>query len=260
MLRLSNADVEEAERKNAGPSDEPELDDAADETVCRSFFDLRQRTLLGMDQVSAFHIVSLGLLRKLQASSKGIVLYREVEDCLNRYLRLLDADMQKFVSLHEILRDAVDENERRTKSSEKQGDGANEAAAAASAAALQLLHEGMREIAVVLLACSKMQTRALDLKTVAQRSISDDRSGTPGSVSFGRFAEFVEKALALLDQLRRKHEELQQLRIRAMACTADARVAAASAGGASSASGSASPAAAASGAPTAVAACEGRRE
>jgi len=120
-----------------------------------------------------------------------------------------------------------------------------------------LLNEGMREIAVVLLACSKMQTRALDLKTVAQRSVSDDKSG---SVSFGKFAEFVEKALALLDQLKRKHEELQQLRIRAMACTADARAALA----AVTTSGSASSAQGGSASPTqasgAGAASEGRRE
>merc|ERR1712194_109948 len=71
------------------------------------------------------------------------------------------------------------------------------------------LTEGMREIAVVLLACGEMQRRALDLKMGAQRSIADSFANTPPLVSFAKFADFLEEA--------------QQQRMRAMASVAEAR-------------------------------------
>merc|ERR1719356_259479 len=117
----------------------------AEEDIIRSFFELRQRALVGMDQVSAFLIVALGLLRKLRTNAKGSVLYGEVEDALGRYFRLLDADMQKFATLHETLREPADK-------ASLNADGCKEAVAA-SQTARALLHNGMKEIAAVLLAC-----------------------------------------------------------------------------------------------------------
>ncbi|CAJ1367270.1 unnamed protein product, partial [Effrenium voratum] len=136
-MRLCNADVEEAERNHQESLDD--FDEAGqDEDGCRSFFDLRQRTLSGMDLMPAFRIVVLGLLRKLKNNTKDCILYSEVEDALGRYFRVLDADMQRFASLHEILRDAADKARESTR---------REAAPSVTHAA-NLLLEGMREIAV----------------------------------------------------------------------------------------------------------------
>lgn len=208
-MRLYNADVEEAERNYQPGVDELELEDEEPDS-CRSFFDLRQRTLIGMDQMSAFRIVALGVLRKFRTNAKGSVLYSEVEDALGRCFRLLDADTQRFASLHETLRDAADKQDRPDRAN-------NSAAVAALDTAKSILLECMREIAVVLLACGEMQRRALDLKMSAQRSISESRVDVPPLVSFSKFADFLEEALAVCDQLRKKHEELQQQRMRAMA-------------------------------------------
>jgi len=216
-MRLYNIDVEESDRKADLQTEEPELEDRGDGETCRSFFELRQRTLTGMDQLSAIRIVALGLVRKLHASTRGAVLYAEVEDALNRYLRLLDVDMQRFASLHETLRDAAEKHGGVMPRNSFTGGGD------ANSPAIVLFREGMEEIAVVLLACDKMQRRALDLKLGAQRSISEGAQRS--TVSFARLAEFLEDALAVCDQLRRKHEELQALRIRAMASAAEARAA-----------------------------------
>lgn len=231
-MRLHNSDVDEAERSGPHDHDEDELE--FEEEEVESFFDLRQRTLVGMDQMSAFRIVALGVLRKLRTNLKGSVLYGEVEDALGRYFRLLDGDMQKFASLHETLRDAADRQDPKATGAER----------TALAAAQSILLEAMREIAVVLLACGEMQRRALDLKMMAQRSISEQRTGPP-LISFSKFAEFLEEALAVCDQLRRKHEELHQQRMRAMAGVAEARVAAAAASSSSSAGAAAASSAAA---------------
>merc|ERR1712194_440394 len=185
-----------------------ELEEEEDDGACRSFFDLRQRCLVGLDQGSAFRVVALAAVRKLRTNVKGSVLYSEVEDALNRYCRLLEADMQKFATLHETLQDAAERKD---------------GGPALPHESRKTLTEGMREIAVVLLACGEMQRRALDLKMGAQRSIADSFADTPPLVSFAKFADFLEEALAVSDQLRRKHEELQQQRMRAMASVAEAR-------------------------------------
>lgn len=224
-MRLYNADEAESDRRRQW--EDPELDDEAEDACC-TFFDLRQRTLVGLDPTSAFRIVALGLLRKLRTNSRGTVLYGEIEDALGRYFRLLDADMQRFATLHEALREPADKA--------LGAEGCKEAAAAAQAAQ-SLLHSGMREIAGVLLACGEMQKRALDLKMGAQRSISDARSSAVPLVSFGKFSQFLEEALAVCDQLRRKHEELQQIRLKAMASAMDAKMAAAAAAAAQSGAG-----------------------
>merc|ERR1740123_2265073 len=145
-MRLYNVDVDEPERMYV----EEESSDLADceEEKCRSFFDLRQRALGGMELNSVFRIAALGLLRKLRTNTKGSVLYAEVEDALGSHFHLLDSDTQKFATLHETLREA---SERQSKHCAAP----NSAAAAASAAALATLSEGMREIAVVLLACGE---------------------------------------------------------------------------------------------------------
>ena len=130
---------------------------------------------------------------------------------------MLDGDMQRFATLHETLRDAAGKLD---------GSNSRDACTGPANVAQQLLHEGMREIAVVLLACGEMQRRALDLKMSAQRAVSasdSDNEDKKPAASFARFAEFLEEALAVSDQLRRKHEELQQLRMRAMASAMDAR-------------------------------------
>lgn len=217
-MRLYNADVDEAER-NYSEEEDPDHADEAEEDPCRSFFELRQRTMAGMELNSVFRIASLGLLRKLRTNTKGSVLYAEVEDALGSHFRLLDADNQKFAALHETLREA---SERQSKHSVVP----NSAAAAASTTALSILSEGMREIAVVLLACGEMQKRALDLKLSSQHSISESDMYEPALVSFSKFADFLEKALAFGDQLRRKHVELHQLRMRAMASVVEARTSA----------------------------------
>mmetsp|Transcript_103191 Transcript_103191/g.291380 ORF Transcript_103191/g.291380 Transcript_103191/m.291380 type:complete len:246 (+) Transcript_103191:155-892(+) len=207
-MLLYNADVDESERNYRKQDDlagEEDDDDDNDDGVRRSFFDLRQRTLLGLDQLPAFRVVALGLLRKLRTNLRGAILYGEVEDAMARYFRLLDNDMQRFASLHETLRDAADKLPQEG-----------------------LLLDGMREIAVVLLACGEMQRKALDLKLSAQRSASMSDVAVPPLASFERFAIFLENALAVSDQLRKKHEELQQLRMRAWASAMDSRAAAAS--------------------------------
>lgn len=227
-MRLCNIDVDEAERggtSSAAHADEPELEDSGErengDGACRSFFDLRQRTLVGMDQLSAFRIVALGLLRKLQSNARGALLYGEVEDGLNRYLRILEADMQKFVSLHDVLHEAANKQER--------GDSVPVTRALSGLSGNDprvLLENGQKEIAAVLLACTQMQKRALDLKMGTQRAISESKVGAPPLVSFGRLHEFLQESLAICDQLRRKHEELQQVRMRAVAGLAEARAAA----------------------------------
>mmetsp|Transcript_97295 Transcript_97295/g.261376 ORF Transcript_97295/g.261376 Transcript_97295/m.261376 type:complete len:274 (-) Transcript_97295:39-860(-) len=231
-MRLHNADVDEADR---GQPIDFDGSDCEEEGV-ESFFDLRQRVLVGMDQMSAFRIVALGVLRKLRTNVKGTVLYGEVEDALGRYFRLLDADMQKFASLHETLRDAADKYDPSNAGGVSGGTTitprGTSSVASALAAASAILLEAMREIAVVLLACGEMQRRALDLKMTAQRAITESRERVAPSVSFSKFVEFLEEALAVCDQLRRKHEELHQQRMRAMAAAADARVAASKAGAA----------------------------
>jgi len=215
-MRHYNIDVEESDRNYV-----PNLDDLGEELeeeddgTCRSFFDLRQRILVGLDQSSSFRLVALAVVRKLQNNLKGSVLYSEVEDALNRYCRLLEADMQKFATLHKTLQEAAEKEEPGTSSS-----------CTAMVAARAILADGMREIAVVLLACGEMQRKALDLKMSAQRSIADSFEDAPPLVSFSKFAEFLEEALAVSDQLRRKHEELQQQRMRAMASVAEARMSA----------------------------------
>eukprot|EP00747_Dinoflagellata_sp_TGD_P183541 gnl/TRDRNA2_/TRDRNA2_38481_c0_seq1.p1 gnl/TRDRNA2_/TRDRNA2_38481_c0~~gnl/TRDRNA2_/TRDRNA2_38481_c0_seq1.p1 ORF type:complete len:416 (+),score=102.98 gnl/TRDRNA2_/TRDRNA2_38481_c0_seq1:66-1313(+) len=215
-LHLFNADVDE-ESWNKVRSQHEQLFEAEFEESQSgvSFFDLRQRTLAGIDQLSAFRIVALGLLRKLRGNLHSTVPYGEVEDALGRYFRLLDSDMQKFATLHETLRDASEKP-----SGIKDG-------AAGAGTPLGIMRDGMREIAVVLLACGEMQQRALDLKMGAQRSLASSDGITPPTVSFTCFAEFFDEALAICDQLRRKHEELQQLRISAMASVAEVRQAAA---------------------------------
>eukprot|EP00434_Breviolum_minutum_P014097 symbB.v1.2.012430.t1/scaffold849.1/size158081/13 len=221
-MRLCNADVDEAERNPAEfeDFDEPEDEDGGDGGgSSKSFFDLRQRTLSGMDLMPAFRVVVLGLARKLKNNTKDSILYSEVEDALGRYFRVLDADMQRFANLHEILRDAADKG-----GAAAAGYAASSAVLGTHNAGVGLLHEGMREIAVVLLACGEMQRQCLDLKLDAQRSIATSAK-TP-HISYSKYADFLDEALALCDQLRRKHEELQQQRIRAMAKLTEAKLAA----------------------------------
>jgi hypothetical protein len=218
-MLLYNADIEEGERIYLQDADEREERESGDDNR-RSFFELRQRALVGLDQFPAFRIVSFGLLRKLRTNHRGPVIYPELEDALGRYFRLLDGDMQRFATLHETLRDAA---------SKFDGSGATAPPATGASGpvgvAQTLLHDGMREIAVVLLACGEMQRKALDLKMSAQRAVSASDSDLEKPVaSFVRFAEFLAEALAVSDQLRRKHEELQQLRMRAMASVVDARL------------------------------------
>jgi len=211
-MLLYNADVDAAER-NFVPTDEEEeaeFDGEEDIDPPGSFFDLRQRTLVGMDPMPAFRIAALGVIRKMRFNHKGSIWYGEAEDALGRFFRVLDAESQKFASLHETLRDAAEK---------KPG-----SSGAIAPCAQAILQEAMREIAVVLLACGQMQRRALDLKVSAQRVISECRHGSPPLVSFSKYADFLEEALAVCDQLKRKHEELHQQRMRAMASSADARV------------------------------------
>lgn len=206
-MRLLNSDVDEAERVCLAPEEDLEEKEGGAEGL-RSFFELRQRTLLGMDPLPAFRLVVLGLLRKLRTNAKGTVLYLELEDALGRYFRLLDSDMQRFASLHETLRDATHKED-----------------VSAVSGSRALLLDGMRQIAVVLLACGEVQQRSLDMKIGAQMSISQSSVSAPAHVSFTKYAEFFEEALAVCDQLKKKHEELQQLRIRAMASAVDAKTA-----------------------------------
>ncbi|CAL1152765.1 unnamed protein product [Cladocopium goreaui] len=217
-MRLCNADVDEAERNPSQFEDFDEPED--DEGSSKSFFDLRQRTLSGMDLMPAFRVVVLGLARKLKNNTKDSILYSEVEDALGRYFRVLDSDMQRFANLHEILRDAADKAGAAGTSLV----GSPPAVLAIHNAGIGLLHEGMREIAVVLLACGEMQRQCLDLKLDAQRSIASASSAP--HISYSKYADFLDEAMALCDQLRRKHEELQQQRIRAMAKLTEAKLAA----------------------------------
>eukprot|EP00933_Yihiella_yeosuensis_P030898 TRINITY_DN24449_c1_g1_i1.p1 TRINITY_DN24449_c1_g1~~TRINITY_DN24449_c1_g1_i1.p1 ORF type:complete len:240 (+),score=48.68 TRINITY_DN24449_c1_g1_i1:94-813(+) len=234
-MRLYNSDLEESERNYQLDEDDDidhEHEDEAEVGVSRSFFDLKQKALLGMDQMPAFRVVALGLLRKLRSTMKCTVQYSEVEDALGRYFRLLDADMQKFANLHETLRDALQKT-----TSEKALPECSSGKEARTAG-LSLLNEGMREIAVVLLACGEMQRRALDLKIDTQKSIAQSGAGTPPLASFSKFADFFEEALGVCDQLRRKREELQQQRIRAMASLTEARLAAQAVAGGAAGNGS----------------------
>eukprot|EP00929_Paragymnodinium_shiwhaense_P010118 TRINITY_DN114607_c0_g1_i1.p1 TRINITY_DN114607_c0_g1~~TRINITY_DN114607_c0_g1_i1.p1 ORF type:complete len:250 (+),score=82.52 TRINITY_DN114607_c0_g1_i1:113-862(+) len=229
-MLLYNADVEEGDRQYLSAEHEDGEDEAR-----QAFFDLRQRTLQGMEQLPAFRVVSLGLLRKLRTNMRGALLYGEVEDALGRYFRLLDSDMQKFASLHETLKDAADKLPSSTSAASSSSLGisffepAPSPLAPAVAAAQSQLHEGMRQIAVVLLACGEMQRRALDLKLSAQRAVAQCDASGSAVASFGSFADFLDEALAVGEQLRRRREELQQLRMRAMASVVDAKMAAAAA-------------------------------
>mmetsp|Transcript_86634 Transcript_86634/g.249970 ORF Transcript_86634/g.249970 Transcript_86634/m.249970 type:complete len:318 (+) Transcript_86634:145-1098(+) len=242
-MRLYNIDVDEAERAS-GPSldddDDVEFEDDVQDPSepCRTFFELRQCTLGGMDQMSAFRLVALSVVRKLRMNLKGNILYGEIEDALGRYFRILDADMQKFAALHEILRDAAEKHDPKASAAAfaaaKRCGSVGAKVVAEAVIAIEGAHasflDAMREIAVVLLACGEMQRRALDLKMGAQRVIAEHREGCPCMVSFSRFADFLEEALAVCDQLRRKLEELHQQRIRAMALAAEARCSATAAG------------------------------
>lgn len=86
-MRLCNADVDEAERNPAQFEDFDELNEDAEggsemhraeqsqnwvrhQGSSKSFFDLRQRTLSGMDLMPAFRVVVLGLARKLKNNTK----------------------------------------------------------------------------------------------------------------------------------------------------------------------------------------------
>ncbi|CAK8985499.1 Kelch-like protein 5 [Durusdinium trenchii] len=219
-MRLYNADVDEAERNREEFEEFDEPEDEECVGVSKSFFDLRQRTLSGMDLTPAFRVVVLGLSRKLKNNTKDSIPYSEMEDALGRYFRVLDADMQRFANLHEILRDAADKAGAAGASLV----GAPSAVMATHTAGINLLHDGMREIAVVLLACGEMQRQCLDLKLNAQRSISAG-SAAP-QISYSKYADFLDEALVLCDQLRRKNEELQQQRLRAMAKLTEAKLAA----------------------------------
>mmetsp|Transcript_43972 Transcript_43972/g.104072 ORF Transcript_43972/g.104072 Transcript_43972/m.104072 type:complete len:222 (-) Transcript_43972:17-682(-) len=217
-MLLFNADVDESER-GAMPSEHYV------EESCQSFYDLRQRLLAGMDSVPAFNIVALGLVRKLRTNLRGSVLHSEVEDAFSRYFRLLDTDTQRFVSLHETLSETVEKY-----GGSISGTSGSTAAAPQSgpaAAALGKLRDSMREIAVVLLACGEMQRKALELKLAAQESAMAADKGLRPLVSFARVADFIEEAMMVADQLRRKHEELQHTRVNAMgdvvAAKADAK-------------------------------------
>merc|ERR1719359_1151621 len=145
---LYNADIDEAEWPR-GKNEPLESED----DVGVSFFDLRQRVLINMEHISAFRVVTLGLLRKLRTCPKEWVPYNEVEDALGRFFRFLDHDMQRFASLHEQLK-SIDESV--------------ESASDTSIKA----REGMREIAVVLLACGELQRRTLDWKLSVQKSVA----------------------------------------------------------------------------------------
>lgn len=213
-MLLYNADLDEAEQASLfrAIQVEDENADICKEDSCQAFFDLRQRALVGMEQLPAFRIVAFGLLRKLRTNLRGTVLYGEVEDAFSRYFRLLDVDMQKFVSLHETLNATVEKEESESRRVDSQ-----------MAAALSTLKDSMRQVAVVLMACGEMQKRALELKIGAQQSISASDGLAPPLVSFAKFAEFLEDSMAVSDQLKRKHEEMQNTRMQAMASVVSAR-------------------------------------
>lgn len=210
-MLLFNADIDKAEHLQI--ADEDEDDDDGDDSRSRLFFDLRQRALHGMEPIPAYRVVSLGLLRKLRTNQRGTILYNEVEDALGRYFRLLDIEMQRLCSLHDTFKELSEQPVMQI---------APEAA--------NLVKDGMREIAVLLIACGEMQRRALELKLGAQRSISEIEDVDRPLVSFGKFAEFLQDALGISDQLRRKHKDLQQLRVKAMEKLVDAKSAIASTG------------------------------
>lgn len=230
-MYLYNSDVDASDHATS-PAEEGQDDDDAT-PVTPSFFELRQRALLGMEQGSAFMVVALGLLRKLRSSTKSPLSYAEIEDGLGRYFRILDADSERFATLYEVLKSAA------AKHVEEQlpeflGSPCKETAAQVAEEAAAMLSDGMQEIAVVLLACSKMQRRSLDLKMAAQRSLAESDDDQPALISFSRFGKFFEEALDVYDQLKRKHEELQQRRLKAMARVMDAKAAVAAASSASS--------------------------
>eukprot|EP00405_Crypthecodinium_cohnii_P034974 CAMPEP_0206534066 /NCGR_PEP_ID=MMETSP0325_2-20121206/5330_1 /ASSEMBLY_ACC=CAM_ASM_000347 /TAXON_ID=2866 /ORGANISM="Crypthecodinium cohnii, Strain Seligo" /LENGTH=289 /DNA_ID=CAMNT_0054030811 /DNA_START=101 /DNA_END=970 /DNA_ORIENTATION=- len=261
-MRLRNSDLDEGDRGGGGAEfDENEFE--SEDGPVESFFDLRQRTLVGLDSACAFRIVAPSLLRKLRENKRGTLLYAEVEDALGRYFRLLDADMQKFANLHETLGEAVAKYESGTStaaansaeaaasnsaSTRSKSLGGNNGSPVAVKAARAILVEAMREIAVVLLACGEMQRRALELKMTTQRAMAESNDGVIAYVSFTKCVDFFEEALHFCDSLRKKHEELHHQRMRAMATAAEARVASsASGGGSGGSSAAASPAPPASG-------------
>jgi len=215
-MLLFNADLDEAAQnalravENIG-----DLDADGVQNPYQRFFDLRQMALSKMEPSSAFRIVALGLMRKLRMNIRGTVLLCEVEDAFSRYFRLLDGDMQRFATLHETFSSTAAEEQNKVFGGRPD---------AATAGAIAKLRDGMREIAVVLLACGEMQKRALDLKVSAQQSVAESDEATPALVSFTKFTEFVEDALGLSDQIRRKHEELQLRRMKTMAEVVSARV------------------------------------
>mmetsp|Transcript_67351 Transcript_67351/g.125791 ORF Transcript_67351/g.125791 Transcript_67351/m.125791 type:complete len:220 (-) Transcript_67351:74-733(-) len=210
-MLLFNADVEEAERGAMPP--EHHIEDS-----CQSFFDLRQRLLVEMDALPAFNVVALALVRKLRNNIKGGILHSEVEDAFSRYFRLLDTDMQRFVTLHETLNETV----VKYGGGSTANTGTAPPAAGAQTSAIGKLSDHMRDIRVVLLACGEMQKKALELKLATQESAMLADNGLRPLVSFAKVADFIEQALDLADRLRRKHEDFQKARRNAMADVIDA--------------------------------------
>merc|ERR1719240_857179 len=196
-----------------------EVDDMDEKVNCRQhFFELRQRTLSNMDLQPAFRITAFGLLRKLRTNVRGNILYVEVEETLDHYFRLLDAHMKDFASLHDSL-DAIEKQAHSCSNLTKE-DAAPLSPISLTrqrniAASEQMLRETMREIAVVLLACDRMQYRALGFKMDAADASAHGDDDEPAKISFMSFAEFMEEALNFSDQVRRKHSELQQSLLRA---------------------------------------------
>mmetsp|Transcript_126717 Transcript_126717/g.354775 ORF Transcript_126717/g.354775 Transcript_126717/m.354775 type:complete len:224 (+) Transcript_126717:133-804(+) len=213
-MRLYNADVEEAERPEA-PSLDHEADCAEVGKPSETFFELRQRTLAGMDQQPAFRLVALGVVRKLRANLRGSVLHSEIQDALGRYFRVLDSDMQRFASLYET----VDAAKRSAPSGAALRGEAKRAIEASNA----ILQEVLVDIAAVLLACGQKQEEALALKQTTQVSVAECQEGSQALVSFSRVADLLDDALALCDLLRRKREEVHQQRMGAMAAAIEAR-------------------------------------
>lgn len=221
-MRLFNSDVEKGDRRQL-PLEEGEEEGeegASREDAPRSFFELRQRTLIGLDPAPAFRLVCLSLLRKLEAPAQDLH-YAEVEDSLGRYFRLLDAHMQKFATLHETLKEAAD-RAALVLSLVTEGQELS-APVTTMGSAIGLLQESMRAIAVVLLACGETQKRTLELKMTIQMAAAEGGEDAPALASFSSLASFLEEAVAMCNNLRRKHEELQQQRIRAMSAVAEAK-------------------------------------
>merc|ERR1712063_183301 len=129
-----------------------------------------------------------------------------VEETLNRFFRLLDAHMQAFASLHTSL----DDTEKQALKCCNLPNDSNDGSSLTSPCAVRtsstpseqvtgaafLLKETMREIAVVLLACDRMQHRVLEFKMDAADAIAQSGDGKLPRISFVSFAEFIEQALA----------------------------------------------------------------